>query len=834
MSLRFITACLRNLLRHKVQNLINIGSLALGLTVFSFAFLYVKQELSYDRGWPEAERVHRFTAERRGLPGVADSVTTSLQAAEWARIMDVFGADFAASTRLVGTMSWVGEGEPQRVGLNLVDAQFVDVFGLHVVEGDIGPVFSAPGFLAINEADAERLGLLGRVGERVEITSFYDDTQKVEFELAAIFRVPQPSSVAFNMLTSMHEYALPLFSQQGGQQRMPWEGSFPFWVKFKEGVDPAALNAQQPAFVEQLSTYDAVLGPGRKVSDHLVYRWQPLTGMHFNPLQFEATSGFAGEYSRVVTFAAIGLLVLLVGCSNSISLSLAAAIERRREIGVRKAAGALPQDILRQQQGESLLIALLALLPALAALELLLPVFQTMLPFTAQIATGPTEYLLLAAIAGAVGLACGAYPAFVLSATRPQAVLRAGAQRDVKGGMQLRTLLVAVQFCLASMLLIGTAALYLQLLVTQSRPVGFNADDILLAIAVDGAPANVMRTELEKIPGVKQVILAGNPPSVGLAPGANTASFVRSVGDAAETKLELNTADFDFVEMMGMSVLAGRDFDRERDYIDTETQSYPDGARPADQRRILINARAARELGFARPEDAVDQVMFWRIPRQDDVLHMAVLIIGVIADNQYVSLRRRPAPEVYIQTGGGDRPGNLMLKYDAAAEGTIRERVTEVAQRLDTRLTGLVFTEDLMNNAFRQERNESRLLLICGGLALMLASFGLYGLAAFTIARQVKEVGVRKVMGAAVASIVSLYLWRFARPIIVASLLAWPVAGYFVLQWMQRFPYQMERAWLALLCIGTLAAVLLLALGTVSVITMRAASVNPVRSLRYE
>jgi putative ABC transport system permease protein len=205
-----------------------------------------------------------------------------------------------------------------------------------------------------------------------------------------------------------------------------------------------------------------------------------------------------------------------------------------------------------------------------------------------------------------------------------------------------------------------------------------------------------------------------------------------------------------------------------------------------------------------------------------------------LASIEYASLRRRPAPESYTTSAAG-LGSNLMLKYEDAAEETIQQRIEEVALRVNGRpLTGIQFAEPQIEAAFQQEQNESKLLLICGGLALLLASIGLYGLATFAIERQVKEIGVRKVMGADVATIVGLYLWRFSRPIVVANIIAWPVAIYFVLEWIERFPYQMERVWLAPLCIATLGAVLLIAMSTVSVITMRAASTKPVRSLRYE
>ena len=185
--------------------------------------------------------------------------------------------------------------------------------------------------------------------------------------------------------------------------------------------------------------------------------------------------------------------------------------------------------------------------------------------------------------------------------------------------------------------------------------------------------------------------------------------------------------------------------------------------------------------------------------------------------------------------GTGAFSNVLMARFDDRIEASVEQLLQDTAQRLHGVPLGAIgFVEPAITGAFLREQNESKLLLICGGLAIVLASIGLYGLAAFAIERQVKEVGVRKVMGASVGTIVGLYLWRFARPIVLANVLAWPVAIYFVLQWIERFPYQMERAWLAPLCLATLALVLLIAMLTVSLITTRAALANPGRSLRYE
>jgi putative ABC transport system permease protein len=828
----FLLAALRNLLRHKVQSLINIASLAIGLTVFGFAFIYVKQELSYDR-WIDGERVHRLLVDQRGVPGAVDQVHSSALDRTWQLILDYFAADIEAATRSAVTSVRVDDAQ-QYTNLKFVDPEFVDVFTLEVIDGDLKRAVSGPGFVAIDEVTADRLGMLGRVGERLRFTSFYD--QELEYELAAIYRTPQPlsSATSVSMLTLIHDYSRPLFDMSNGVNAAPWQTSTQVWLKLKPGVTTEEFNAQQPEFIAQnITTYNDALGPERKISDHLFYRWQPVTEIRFNPMTSEM-GPYAGDLTRVATFAMVGLLVLLVGCSNSVSLSLAAALERRREIGVRKAAGALPHEIMWQRLGESSLMALLALVPAIVALELLLPPFQALFP-AVRVNPGWNDYALLTAIAGMVGIACGAYPALVLASTRPQVVLRAGAQQERNAGLGLRTVLVAVQFCFASMLLIGTAALYVQLAVARAQPLGFSANNIVTLYQNGGAPMEPLRVELEKVPGVSQVIFGGSsPPAANLPLNINVSNLAPDTSDTNVVGVQALFGDYAFIEFMGIRVLAGRAFDEDLDAAVTEAYLKPaeDGERPAQ--RIVINATAARQLGFFTPEAAVGQTLYQRFLNNQtgQVTNAPMQIIGVVEDNLYMSLRRRPGPEMYLARGV---TGNLILKFDEASEGSIQDKIKDTALRvLGAPLSGIIFVEPQIEAAFRQEQNESKVLLICGGLALMLASFGLYGLAAFTIGRQVKEVGVRKVMGAGVGTIVGLYLWRFSRPIVVANLVAWPVAVYFALQWIQRFPYQMERAWLVPLCISTLGAVLLIAMLTVSVITTRAATSNPVRSLRYE
>lgn len=250
----------------------------------------------------------------------------------------------------------------------------------------------------------------------------------------------------------------------------------------------------------------------------------------------------------------------------------------------------------------------------------------------------------------------------------------------------------------------------------------------------------------------------------------------------------------------------------------------------------MINQSAARALGYTSAQDAIGRRIFRSFFNTQtlETMETAFEIVGVVADSMYMSASRRPGPELYNMYTNSSNI--VLLRYAPETESTIREAVeTAVAKVSDGMLPQAInFLDVSLANAFRQEANESRLLLICGTLALLLACTGLFGLASFSIERNLKEVGVRKVLGSSVPAIVRLYLWRFSLPVLVAGVLAWPVAAWFVWQWIEQFPYQLDKAWLLPLGLGTLGEILAIALLSVGYLSLKAALSRPVLCLRDE
>lgn len=837
MSGYLLAAALRNLWRNKLHSLINLASLTVGLTVFAFAFTHAKYEFSYNTRWPGAERIHRLVIERQGLPGTPDGSGDILRAVSYEPFKQYFSEDIDRITSIEETSVKLADTDDTFFyRTHAVEANFTDIFKLDVIAGSIEQVLQGPGFIAIEETVAARFPKLMAPGKRIRLEG--GDTRNpsvLEYEIAAIFRSPKPvsSAVQFSLLILKHEYSAKLLPLA-----FP-NGNLKVWLTFKPGVSIEALHAQLPDHIDRTVTaYNASLPAGDRISNHHRYRFQPLSSLRFEPVGVE-TGSRQPDLAQVLTVVMIGLLVLLVGCSNSISLGLAAVMERRRDIGIHKAVGALQENIMAQFLCESVLLALFALIPAWALVQWLFPVFKTLLRLPADFTASTAELMWLSIIAIAAGLASGIYPALVLARVRPQQVLKSGNRGNVRGLQGLRTLLVGTQFCFAVMLMIVTLALFMQLRVLRQQPLGYDPHNLvflttfLFAQTPQGITA--VMEELSKVPGVEAVSWMGNPPGSSLPVGINAPKFISRGDSATEATVRIDGTGYDAFPMLQIPLVAGRMFDPARDTLDNDGAGSPLPA--ANERKpvpVMLNRSAARALGFASPEAAVDQLVFNQYMGADGAMsELPYLVVGVVEDSMIASLRRLPGPDAYMLVNST----NILLRYEDSVALSIQQNLADAMQRITGSTSysnQIAFIEPRIAAEFTIEDNQSRLLLYCAGLAVFLSCIGLYGLAAFTMQRNVKEVGVRKVMGASVSTLVVLYLWRYARPVLIAAIIASPVAIYFVLQWIQRFPYQLQSKWLLPLCLAAGSIVMIIAMFTVAGIVAKAAAAQPVKSLRYE
>lgn len=825
----------RSLWNRKLHTSISVLSLSIGLLVFSFAFTYAKRELSFDQSWPNASSIHRLIVEHRNFPNLPDRKTSLVDSWAWPIIGDHFSAEVDSISRHYSDRGIMESSSNTYLPVHFVDPSFTKIFQLESLEGDLDRVLQGPGLIAIEEDVALRLGDGGRIGEPLLLRHSYTDVEQ-SYVIGAIYRLPPHISegVSFESLAGIHDYSLPLFSN-GDRRLGNWQQISQIWVALRRDIGTEEFNAMQPRFIsEEIRNFDDILGE-RGIEDHLFYTWQPITDLHFDPS--EAVVGPVGQVttasrSRVAAFSLIGTLVLLVGCSNAISLNMAANIERRREIGILKTNGALPRNVAFQYFGESLLQSLLAVFFSIIGFELLTPVLAALLPFFAALESGAPNYAWMLLVGGLTGILCAAYPAALLSNIRPQVALNTHASPRHGHPQRLRTFLVAAKFSIAAMLLFSTVAIFTQLEITRRQPVGFSLENVVyLPQSESMSTETALLNAINKIPGIIAIEKVGALP---LSNNYMLTKLVRQQDSLEEVQVRLSSVGNRFFELLAVPTLAGREFDAQ---IDNVARSSAQSGGSGQVARVVINRAAANALGFRSPEDALHSPIVMRHGDTSmgvDVRNTPVTILGVVEDTQFHSLKEQPTPEVYVLTAQ-DVPSYLLIKYEDRVEQTIQASIQAAAE--DIGKSGeqrMRFMEEQLKAVFQQERNEAILLLACTVLAVIMASIGLYGLSALIIRRSIKSVGIRMVFGASSSTIARLYLWRFAWPVCVSGLITCPVAVYFILRWIQQFPYQLDLSGLLLLSALSIVLLLLIAITTVGSIIASVLRAKPAKAIIYE
>jgi putative ABC transport system permease protein len=766
MSNYFLLGIIRRLWRGGPNVLISIVSFSVGLTVFSLTFLYVKTETIVNRAWPESDSIYRPIFERRGLPGSADGSYDNISAQVFPALLDSYADVIDRASRLYTAPFRLADAEGNvNQSISFVDSDFPHIFQYEVEAGSLDQVLQGPSFIAISSELAQKNGW--SVGS--EITFVGNQPQaEVVYEVAAIFRAPPNISqqLNFEMLALMHDSAQALFTQ--GQ--LPWNTASRVWLKLVPRADLAALHASLSAFVDRVvTTSNASLAQGDRISNHVQYSLQPLTTMYLSPVDVERSS--AGDVGKVISIGAIGIVVLLAGASNAIALSLAGILDRRREIGVRKASGASPSDIVKQHLGETLLSAMLALIVALLFVELLMTPFVTLLNIRREIASGGGDRLVIFLIAALVGILSGFYPGLVLSRVKPQHVLKTSDVNFGFGNVHLRTLLVICQFCFALLLMIGTLVVFAQLQVARDQPLGFSASDVLYlrpSTQQEIERAAGLPVALATVPGIAALTELALPPNVNLPPTVNVMNLVSKQEDIIQAAAQQISIAPGFVDILQIPLLAGRDFDISRDGYDSSTG--------VQEGKIMLNRTATRALGFVSPQAAVDQAIYLRVDnRNGNTQEIPMRVVGVIEDNMFASFRRKPGPEAYTMFTPQMQtyfPSYLIKLAEGADNEELQLKLKEVWQDITGMpLQSINYLDTELELAFNVERNENTLLVYSAALALILSSMGLYGLAAYAMTRNMKNVGVRKILGASAAQLIILYLWRYARLVLLASII---------------------------------------------------------------
>ena len=826
----------RGVLRNKISTLINIGGLALGLAVFFALSFYVEREFSWDAHWEGADRIYRAMAVAEGTTGggapfIIDIAPYVMGTELQARNPDAFEV-YARVFNTQNTLIVDGVEHPDQQRYH-AEPTFPALLQFETLEGSLQAVFSDPRSIGISAPEARRLfGAESPLGKT--LTFVPDSGVAVDFVIQAVYRLPAPTTLDMPFLALLEPATMEQFTRRldmwmpPPQARQPGQNlaappAQPLFVKhyfkLREGVDFAAIQTDLRALME-------LHGP-QFGTQPLNYMFQRLRDAHLTPSPLDPTGD---NVLRLWVYAAIGALVLLISGCNFVMLATLRQADRMRDVGIRKTVGGEAAHLMQQYLVDAFCHTIVAGCLAVVLLELALPWLQTLLQLPAELdllSWGNLAPGLLTVVV--FTLLSSAWPAWVTSRGKPVSLLRDGGSAIVGSSNALRRLLVGIQFAIVVVLLLATLVLRSQIDYTRNRDRGYDVDRVIGMRAmsfttITKVPA--LLAEFGNVPGVLAASSGAVAPGTSLFGIPNPVKTTGTDGTVMETGLQRVSAGAGYFNVLSIPVLAGREFATELE----GTVSTIDAATA----NVLLNEAAARALGFTNPEVAVGQLLETEVTLRDgQVRAQSLRVIGVVADTQFTSVMLPPVPQLYFYAPAS--PFLAVRVADGANLAAVSAALKTVWDRIvvDT-VYEPVIAEALTGTDLRREEFEARIVTGATLLAVVIALLGLNGLVGATVLKRVKEIGVRKVMGATRAMIVRLFLWQFTKPIGVASLLAWPVGYWVVRQWLQRFPYQLDTAQIVVSgAVATLVA-LLFAWLTVGVITAKAASMKPVLALRYE
>lgn len=804
-----LTVAIRNLLRHRLYTSINVSGLAIGLAGGILILLYVNQEFSVDRLYTQGDRIYKVIRE------VRKTTRTTYESGTSGALGPELEASFPEVEKAVRIWQWrVSAQFGERKGeyqFALVDDGFFRVFDFDFIRGDPEIAFHTPNSVVITDDLA--LHLFGHDDPMGRSFSIESTVFPGEFTVAGIVREPHLSSeLYFQILsTTVTPVAEVRDKWTMWQPMLSWR-PVKTLVLLKAGQDPETLQTKMQTLIERFM--------GDKVAAKSAFHLQPIHRVYlYGESDFSPATG--GRIQRIYRLATIGMIVVVIACVNFTNLATARAVTRKREVGVRKVVGAHRPQLMVQFLGESLLLTGIALLIALALADISLPLFNQFAQSDLHI-----DMAILSASAPAVialtilaGLSAGTYPAFFLSSLRPVTALKGGAFSSW-GTAWLKKGLVVFQFGMSILLVICTLVVYQQLRFIDTKDMGFARDHIVSLPIFDRdvlAEPNPKKLLSARHQVVKQVFL--EHPNVLSASSARyrikgyggRPRLIWPDGDRTrEQTIRVNEVDDSFFKTFEVPVLRGRAFS-------------PDVASDTSEAMIL-NETAVRLLGWE--DDPIGRQI-----ESPAFKNRALTVIGVVKDYHSLSLREEIEPLGYIARREFFHSLYLRIRPEGTAQ-TLAFLEAQWHRFVPEKPFKYHFMDEFMEWIYHSERRTGRMLGVFSLLAIFVACLGLFGLSAFVVQSRTKELGVRKVLGASTSHLVMLVSREFLLLVLLASVVAWPIAYYLMSDWLSGFAYRISLNVVPFVVSPTLA--LIIAFATVSIQAIRAAQSNPIDALRDE
>jgi putative ABC transport system permease protein len=788
-----IKIAIRNLLRQKGYSFINVFGLSFGLTCCLLITLYIRHEFSYDAFHKQGDRIYRLVED------VTVSDNTTLRASATGAAGPALLRDFPEIKQMVrfaGATMLVSHGDKrfQEEKIFFSDATVFDVFTFSLLKGDPLTALSAPSSIVLSEETAARyFGEADPMGQTLIIDN------EIPFTVTGVVQnIPENTHLQFDILLSM------------STRHQDWLDSWSWfaytYVLLSPHTDANGLVKKFPEFIVR-HTGDNMWQKGHSHALSL----QPLSDIHLHSKR-SGESNTPGSVSNLYLFSFIAVFILVIACINFVNLATAQAGRRSREIGVRKAVGGTRLQLVVQFLSEAILLSLGAAFLAIGLCDLLLPVFRQLSGISVSFETiaTPLSVSVYVGISVLIGCLAGSYPAMLLSGFRTVSVLKGSYKGPSQNG-SLRKGLIALQFAISMTLIAATITVFTQLRYMQNHDLGYRHNQVLALYFGDDADVQkkieLVKQELLRSPYINSLAASSHVPGKGA--GRVGVEMKSENGTTQTTDIRLLAADYTFLSFYQIPLSAGRGFSPQ--YTNDAIRSF------------MINEAAATQFGFINYNDILG--------KQLSLNGQQGIIIGVVKDFHYESLHKRIEPLLIRM-----RPQSLSyLSIDIRTEAII-----PTLQDLEKRWSALAphrpfdffFLDENFNHLYRADTQFGKMFGVFSFIAIILACLGLFGLTSFTVQQRTKEIGIRKILGASVTGVVRLLSGDFIRPVLFAVVIATPLAWYTLHRWLEDFAYRINMGVWIFLVASVL--VLLIAILTVSVQSIRAALANPVDSLRNE
>lgn len=808
----YLTIAVRNLLKKKLYSFINISGLALGVAVCLVILRYVDFELSYDSFHVKANDIYRTTTAsyRNGefrnhgiTSGYAQGPAILLEIPEvksYVRTHPMYGGAVLSYQRPNGDPTTFNEESIQ-----WVDSTFFDVFTYQAIEGNLKTALQKPNSIVLTKKSAERYFQKGEdpLGKLFQVSGGWSDGA---YEVTAVIEnAPENAHFNFDFILPIHN--LLRSGQYTEDSGWGWS-NFVTYIELHPNASKTSAEGKLPALVDKYRGKDLA-----ESNSSIKISLQPVREIHLTPGLNNESSPTISPYT-IYFFVLIAVFILAIAWINYINLSTARAMERAREVGIKKAIGALKSQLISQFIFESVLVNLLGVIIAVLIALALLPVLGQIVGKELVFNFADVRFwLIIVGLFVTGSLISGAYPAFVLSSFNTTEILKGKGEKVVKG-FSLRKALVVFQFAASLILIAGTFAIYRQMVFMRNQDKGFTMERMLVVNGpriMDRKTSRErlisMKNELKKIPGISAVATSAAIPGG----GHNWGTGIRK--DGTEREASKNGAivwvDPDFIKTYGMELVSGRVFNPEI---------------KSDMESVVVNEAAVETFGLGNIDTALNERL---ILGGGDT----VAIVGVLKNYNWSSLKQEHTPMMFKADTISDHRYSILLQ-----PGNMNETISKIETIYRDFFPGnpfdYYFLEDFFNNQYKADQQFARIFGAFAILAIFIACMGLWGLASFTTNQKLREIGIRKVLGASAQSITTLLSWQFLKLVLISGVVALPLAYYGISSWLGNFANRIGMSWD--LFIVPIVILSLIALCTVSIQILRGAHINPARILRSE